>query len=95
MNFEISRKEKDIAQLVIKREAAEAMLIKKDLQIDNIKKMMNQEIDGTMKKLESSQGKYQKLNEEYMQLKIESEKEIALAKQRNEFLNAKLAELVK
>ena len=39
--------------------------------------------------------KYQKLNEEYMQYKIESEKELALIKQKNEFQSNKLSELTK
>jgi len=41
------------------------------------------------------QVKYQKLNEEYMQYKIESEKELALIKQKNEFQSNKLSELTK
>jgi len=46
------------------------MLVKKDTQIDNMKKLMNQEIEGSLKKVSDIQVKYQKLNEEYMQIKI-------------------------
>jgi hypothetical protein len=35
---------------------------------------MNQEIEGSLKKVSDIQAKYQKLNEDYMQIKIDSEK---------------------
>ena len=54
--------------------------------------MMTQEVEGSLKKVSEIQAKYQKLNEEYMQYKIESDKEIALCRQRNEFLTIKLQE---
>lgn len=57
--------------------------------------MMNQEVEGSLKKVSDIQTKYQRLNEEYMQYKIESDKEIALCKQRNEFLNAKLQDITR
>lgn len=42
-----------------------------------------------------SQAKTQKITEEYMQYKIQAEKELALLKQRNEFQNNKMSELTK
>jgi hypothetical protein len=74
LNFELSKKEKELMQSNSKRESAENMLVKKDSQIDNIKKIMNQEIENSLKKIQETNLKYQKLNEEYLQFKIDSEK---------------------
>jgi hypothetical protein len=78
-----------------RREALEGTLAKREAQLENTRKIMNQEIEASLKKVSEVQAKYQRLNEEFMQIKIESEKEIALSKQRNEFLSAKLADLTK
>lgn len=74
INFELSRKEKELLQLASKKESLEASLKKKEVQIESVKRMMNQEIEGSLKKVSDIQAKYQKLNEEYMQYKIESDK---------------------
>jgi hypothetical protein len=95
LNFELSRKEKELLQTNSKRESLEASLKKKETQMEGVKRMMNQEIEGSLKKVADIQGKYQRLNEEYMQYKIESDKEIALCRQRNEFLNAKLQDITR
>ena len=57
-----------------KKQTLETSLNKKESQIENIKKLMNQEIEGSLKKVSDIQAKYQKLNEDYMQIKIDSEK---------------------
>jgi hypothetical protein len=95
LNFELSRKEKELLQTNSKRESLEASLKKKETQMEGVKRMMNQEIEGSLKKVADIQGKYQRLNEEYMQYKIESDKKIALCRQRNEFLNAKLQDITR
>lgn len=82
-------------QINSRREALEGTLAKREAQLENTRKIMNQEIEASLKKVSEVQAKYQRLNEEFMQIKIESEKEIALSKQRNEFLSAKLADLTK
>jgi hypothetical protein len=61
-------------QALSKKENADNMLLKKDTQIDSIKKMMNDEIEASLKKVQETNAKYQKLNEEYLQFKIDSEK---------------------
>jgi hypothetical protein len=44
LNHELSKREKEFLQANSKRESAESMLSKKEAQIDNIKKIMNDEI---------------------------------------------------
>lgn len=79
-------------QVASKRDSLESSLKKRETQFENVKRMMTQEVEGSLKKVSEIQAKYQKLNEEYMQYKIESDKEIALCRQRNEFLTIKLQE---
>lgn len=57
-------------QLNSKREALQQTLSKKEAQLDSTKKMMNQEIESSMKKVSQFQQKYQKLNEEYMKFRM-------------------------
>lgn len=44
--------------------------MKKESQVESVKKMMNQEVESALKKISDIQAKYQKLNEEYMKYKI-------------------------
>ena len=82
-------------QVSAKKDSLEAMLGKKDEQIQSHKKMMKGELEASLKKYSDLQQKYQKLNEEYMHNRIDSEKEIALTRQRNEFLQTKITDLNK
>lgn len=83
LNFELARKEKEMLQAASRKEALEGNLVKKEQQIENVKKIMNQEIENSLKKIQETNVKYQKLNEEYLQFKIHAEKELALSRQRN------------
>ena len=59
------------------------------------KKIMNQEVEESHRKMAETQAKTQKTTEEYMQYKIHAEKDLALLKQRNEFQNNKMSELTR
>jgi hypothetical protein len=52
LNHELSKREKEFLQANSKRESAESMLSKKEAQIDNIKKIMNDEIEASLRKVQ-------------------------------------------
>ena len=74
LNFDLSRKEKDLLQLNAKNESLQQAFTKKEAQVEAVKNLMNQEIQSSLKKVSEIQTKYQKLNEEHMQYRINSEK---------------------
>lgn len=61
-------------QLNAKKENLEAVVAKRDGQLENMRKTMHTEIENSLKKVSEVQSKCQKINEEYMHFKIEAEK---------------------
>lgn len=78
----MSRKEKELLQLNSRREANESQLQKKDQMLDQIQRESAEELQHANLRAEEYRAKYAALKDEYMELKIESEKEIALTRQK-------------
>lgn len=78
---EINNKEKEILTLRQRNEMNEAALAKKDELIDQMKKEISSEKGDSIQKLEEWRRKYQELADEYLDKKINYEKNAALANQ--------------
>lgn len=93
LTLEIAKKDKEIFALTQAKEQLEVNAMKKEIMLEKAKKELTDEKNNLIEKMEDTKAKLQKVNDEYLEKKVEYGREIALSQQQNEFLNKKIEEL--
>jgi len=92
---EASKRDREIFSLSQVKERLESSSAKKEANFEKVKNELTNEKNALAQKLEETKIKLQSLNDEFLERKVESNREIALSQQQNEFLNKKIEELQK
>lgn len=87
---DLSKKEKEFLTVSQQKDYIEHSLRKKEAQLDNLKKESFSEKEAMNTKLEEAKSKIQRISDELLEKKIDFGREVALAKQQNEFLSKRL-----
>jgi len=90
---EVSKKDREIFALSQTKEHLEVNSMKKEAMLERTRKELSDEKSSLNDALEASRVKLQKLSDEYLEKKVDFNRELALSKQQNEFLNKKIEEL--
>eukprot|EP01017_Pseudomicrothorax_dubius_P004498 TRINITY_DN1091_c0_g1_i1.p1 TRINITY_DN1091_c0_g1~~TRINITY_DN1091_c0_g1_i1.p1 ORF type:complete len:1158 (-),score=548.27 TRINITY_DN1091_c0_g1_i1:121-3594(-) len=95
LTTEVAKKEKEIFALGQRKEHLEASIAKKETTIEALKRDLAEERSSLTEKLEEAKAKLQRVNDEYLEKKIEYGRDLALSQQQIEFQNRKITELQK
>jgi chromosome segregation ATPase len=90
ISADLSKKEKEYLTVSQQKDYIEHSLRKKEAQLENLRKESLAEKETMNSKLEESKSKLQRLSDELLEKKIDFGREVALAKQQNEFLSKRL-----
>mmetsp|Transcript_959 Transcript_959/g.872 ORF Transcript_959/g.872 Transcript_959/m.872 type:complete len:101 (+) Transcript_959:1890-2192(+) len=93
LTLDMAKKDKEIFALTQAKEQLEVNAMKKEIMLEKAKKELTDEKNSLTEKLEDTKTKLQKVNDEYLEKKVEYGRELALSQQQNEFLNKKIEEL--